>query len=64
MTAPQPNVAESESCAMLPTLATISMPSAGHARFPTLPAFTPSGGAPVAWVTGVLLMLRAHFSGG
>ena len=33
--APRPNVAESDSCAMLPTLATIIIASAGHAIIET-----------------------------
>ena len=35
MTAPKPNVAESDSCAMLPTLATIIIASAGQTIVPT-----------------------------
>ena len=35
MTAPSPKLAESESWAMLPTLATMSMASAGHATMAT-----------------------------
>ena len=35
MTAPRPKVAESDSCAMLPTLATIIIASAGQTIVPT-----------------------------
>ncbi len=40
--APRPNVAESDSCAMLPTLATIIIASAGHT---IVPADTPASAA-------------------
>src|SRR4051812_43303815 len=65
--APSPNVAESDSCAMLPTLATIIIASAGHAIMPTdtpEPAVAPGTGGsaaaasrlairgPISWVDG------------
>ena len=45
--APRPNVAESDSCAMLPTLATIIIASAGHTIVPTdTPASAAGTGGP------------------
>ena len=66
MTAPRPKLAESESWAMLPTLATMSMPSAGQAivavaRIPPAPS---SVGSPVTGATpSVVLIGRSPQTG-